>query len=75
MSKAMEKMLRRMIAPNADMRCVASDAMDDPYWTGKDVARPAHRSFLSSFCLNQYILIAMMSREISQSLSSRILRY
>ena len=31
MSKGVEKLLRRMIAPNADLRCTASDAMLDPY--------------------------------------------
>ncbi|TFY73392.1 hypothetical protein EWM64_g10620, partial [Hericium alpestre] len=32
MSKSAERLLRRMIQPNADMRCVAADAMADPYW-------------------------------------------
>ncbi|KAJ7147185.1 kinase-like domain-containing protein [Mycena crocata] len=32
MSKAIEKLLRRMISPNADLRCTASDAMNDSYW-------------------------------------------
>lgn len=32
MSKAIEKLLRRMISPNADLRCTASDAMKDSYW-------------------------------------------
>ncbi|EEB89572.1 hypothetical protein MPER_12312 [Moniliophthora perniciosa FA553] len=33
MSKGVEKLLRRMLAPNADLRCTASEAMKDPYWT------------------------------------------
>ncbi|KAJ7195516.1 kinase-like domain-containing protein [Mycena pura] len=32
MTKGMERLLRRMIAPNADLRCTASDAKNDPYW-------------------------------------------
>ncbi|KAJ7758141.1 hypothetical protein DFH07DRAFT_818885 [Mycena maculata] len=32
MSKAIEKLLRRMISPNADLRCTATDAMNDSYW-------------------------------------------
>lgn len=50
----MEKLLRRMILPNADLRCTAEAAMADPYWTapsspGADVktgkAGHAHRKF------------------------------
>lgn len=36
MSTAMEKMLRRMTLPNADLRCTAVEAMDDPYWDMAD---------------------------------------
>ncbi|KAF7298854.1 Protein kinase domain-containing protein [Mycena indigotica] len=32
MSKGMERLLRRMISPNADLRCNATDAMNDSYW-------------------------------------------
>ncbi|KAI0260657.1 hypothetical protein BC834DRAFT_973256 [Gloeopeniophorella convolvens] len=32
MSKGVEKMLHRMIQPNADLRCNAPDALLDPYW-------------------------------------------
>lgn len=32
MSKGMEKMLQRMIAPNADLRCNAVDVLGDSYW-------------------------------------------
>ncbi|PPQ85184.1 hypothetical protein CVT25_004191 [Psilocybe cyanescens] len=31
-SKGMEKLLQRMIAPNADLRCTAMQAMADSYW-------------------------------------------
>lgn len=44
MSSGLEKLLRRMISPNADMRCSAPEAMEDPYWTQthKDVPIPSH---------------------------------
>ncbi|KAK0188110.1 hypothetical protein F5146DRAFT_1062051 [Armillaria mellea] len=42
MSKGMEKLLRRMISPNADLRCTASEAMQDPYWKSRE-EDPHHR--------------------------------
>ncbi|KAI0754696.1 hypothetical protein C8Q80DRAFT_1266285 [Daedaleopsis nitida] len=47
MSKAIEKLLRRMILPNADLRCNASQAMEDPYWTQTEVPGHAHRKSAS----------------------------
>jgi hypothetical protein len=32
MSREVEKLLKRMILPNADLRCLASAALLDPYW-------------------------------------------
>ncbi|KAF8645210.1 hypothetical protein AX16_008037 [Volvariella volvacea WC 439] len=32
MSPGIERLLQRMIVPNADLRCTASQAMEDPYW-------------------------------------------
>jgi serine/threonine protein kinase len=32
MSKDAEKILYRMIQPNADQRCTAPEALQDPYW-------------------------------------------
>ncbi|KAL1719049.1 kinase-like domain-containing protein, partial [Schizophyllum commune] len=32
MSRGMEKLLRRMMSPNADLRCTASAALEDAYW-------------------------------------------
>ncbi|KAG6891525.1 hypothetical protein C0992_005060 [Termitomyces sp. T32_za158] len=32
MSKSVERMLRRMIMPNADLRCTVTQAMNDQYW-------------------------------------------
>lgn len=33
MSGSIEKLLRRMILPNADLRCTAEAAIADSYWT------------------------------------------
>jgi serine/threonine-protein kinase GIN4 len=33
----MERLLRRMVAPNADLRCTAKDAMMDDYWHQRPV--------------------------------------
>ncbi|KAJ7132934.1 kinase-like domain-containing protein [Mycena filopes] len=43
MSKTIEKLLRRMISPNADLRCTASDAMNDPYWRQLNERDNLHR--------------------------------
>ncbi|KAJ7451595.1 hypothetical protein FB451DRAFT_702631 [Mycena latifolia] len=43
MSKAIEKLLRRMISPNADLRCTASDAMNDVYWRQLKEPAALHR--------------------------------
>jgi serine/threonine-protein kinase GIN4 len=47
MSKGAEKMLRRMIQPNADLRCTAPEVLQDPYW---DASLPAlgHKKLASS---------------------------
>ncbi|CCM06214.1 uncharacterized protein FIBRA_08459 [Fibroporia radiculosa] len=42
MSKGLEKLLRRMVLPNADLRCTASEAMLDAYWS-QDAALKSHR--------------------------------
>ncbi|KAF8262824.1 hypothetical protein EI94DRAFT_655407 [Lactarius quietus] len=44
MSKGVEKMLHRMIQPNADVRCTASEALEDPYW---DALLPASKKTAS----------------------------
>lgn len=33
MSPGIERLLRSMISSSADLRCTASEAMKDPYWT------------------------------------------
>ncbi|KAG7445820.1 kinase-like protein [Guyanagaster necrorhizus] len=51
MSKGMEKLLHRMIAPNADLRCTASQAMQDPYWKTRKEEDPQHRRSSSNTSL------------------------
>lgn len=53
MSKGVEKLLRRMILPNADLRCNASDAMKDPYWTAAAAPAVSHRTC----CLKPALLV------------------
>ncbi|TFK40865.1 hypothetical protein BDQ12DRAFT_648195 [Crucibulum laeve] len=43
MSSGMERLLHRMIAPNADLRCTATQAMADAYWGPRKDALAAHR--------------------------------
>ncbi|KAI0061549.1 hypothetical protein BV25DRAFT_1916896 [Artomyces pyxidatus] len=48
MSKGAERLLRRMIQPNADLRCNASEAMADAYWAQpKEPAAPVHKKSAS----------------------------
>lgn len=35
MSKLIETLLGRMVSPNVDLRCTATEAMADPYWEGQ----------------------------------------
>ncbi|KAF8073913.1 hypothetical protein FPV67DRAFT_774267 [Lyophyllum atratum] len=44
MSQGMERMLRRMVAPNADLRCTATQAMNDPYWAYRKDSTTHRRS-------------------------------
>jgi len=37
MSKQVERFLKRMVVPNADLRCTAADLMLDSYWEGPSV--------------------------------------
>lgn len=39
MSKGVEKLLRKMTSPNADLRSTSSDAMQDPYWIDKSASQ------------------------------------
>ena len=40
-------MLRRMIQPNADLRCAAPEVLQDPYWDTSHTA-PRHKKLASS---------------------------
>ncbi|KAF8799033.1 hypothetical protein BYT27DRAFT_7202794 [Phlegmacium glaucopus] len=43
-SKEIEKLLRRMISPNADLRCTAMQAIADPYWQmPRKESTPGHK--------------------------------
>jgi hypothetical protein len=44
MSKGIEKLLKRMITPKADLRCDATDAMADAYWDGS-IESVSHSTF------------------------------
>ena len=47
MSKGAEKMLRRMIQPNADLRCTAPEVLQDTYWDAS-LPAPGHKKPASS---------------------------
>ncbi|KAI0923171.1 hypothetical protein AcV7_005759 [Taiwanofungus camphoratus] len=48
MSKTIEKLLRSMILPNADLRCTATEAISDGYWSEKDsISTLSHRKATS----------------------------
>ncbi|KIY68301.1 kinase-like protein [Cylindrobasidium torrendii FP15055 ss-10] len=51
MSRGMEKLLRRMISPNADLRCTISQAMKDTYWTMLRETDSQHRARISTLPL------------------------
>jgi serine/threonine-protein kinase GIN4 len=42
MSRGMESLLRRMLAPNADIRCNTSQAIADEYWQDTQERKPGH---------------------------------
>ncbi|KDQ62647.1 hypothetical protein JAAARDRAFT_121619 [Jaapia argillacea MUCL 33604] len=48
MSKTIERLLKRMILPNADLRCTSSDAMADVYWTKDEETVSSHSMCLSN---------------------------
>ncbi|KAH0586424.1 hypothetical protein H2248_007659 [Termitomyces sp. 'cryptogamus'] len=67
MSRGIERMLRRMIVPNADLRCTATQALNDQYWVyRKDKATlpspTSHRrstSYTSSIVFEKDVLRLM----------------
>ena len=40
MSKPLESLLRRMLAPNADIRATAAQVIADPYWSSQGATLP-----------------------------------
>ncbi|KAA1475650.1 hypothetical protein DENSPDRAFT_883723 [Dentipellis sp. KUC8613] len=74
MSKGAERLLRRMIQPNADLRCIAADAMADPYWDAS--ASSSHRksaslSFASPLPFTPSSSTANLSSTLSAASSSK----
>ena len=73
MSRSVEKLIRRMVAPNADVRCLASDALDDPYWIPKEALKStqkaAHRTTVRShfWCPSLTTLPAHIGKSASLS--------
>ncbi|KAF9568731.1 kinase-like protein [Agrocybe pediades] len=59
-SKGMEKLLRRMVAPNADLRCTASQAMKDSFWKTTEYSAPSR--CLLSFNLALILSASFLSR-------------
>jgi hypothetical protein len=59
MSKGIEKLLKRMIAPNADLRCNATEAMADAYWSSR-VESAVHSAlfFLLRFITDLFYFIS-----------------
>ena len=47
MSENVEALLRRMISPNADLRCTATQAMLDSYWENDPEIKTIHRKLCS----------------------------
>ncbi|KAK2465369.1 hypothetical protein APHAL10511_002723 [Amanita phalloides] len=44
MSQGFERLLRRMVAPNADLRCTATGAIADEYWNHRTILNTHRRS-------------------------------
>lgn len=56
-SKGMEKLLQRMIAPNADLRCTAMQAIADSYWKDSLATSSTHSTFLFLLLLSIWNVI------------------
>lgn len=63
-SKSFEKMLRRMIAPNADLRSTAKDIMVDAYW-GKRVELGHSHSHSMWFCFHFACLLLSVPTNVA----------
>lgn len=71
MSKGIERLLRKMIAPNADLRCTASEAMKDIYWTEKGSPSPRKNGFKALLTYADHRNMA--GKVVSENSSSSIL--
>ena len=58
----MEKLLLRMMSPNADLRCTASGALNDAYWKSKRDSQ-IHR--MSNLCDNVHVANIFAGRSAS----------
>ncbi|KAL4261794.1 non-specific serine/threonine protein kinase [Pleurotus pulmonarius] len=71
MSKPAEQLLRRMLAPNADLRCTASEAMADLYWAQKpsEVSHRRSTSYNSSLAFDKDLsrVLATPSRSTKEN--------
>lgn len=45
-SQGIEKLLQRMLSPNADLRCTASQAIADDYWHPRKESSASHSELL-----------------------------
>ncbi|KAF9645155.1 kinase-like protein [Thelephora ganbajun] len=77
MSRGVEKLIRRMVSPNADVRCFASEALDDPYWVPREVLKAvqkaAHRMAIRSISFHASLTILLVHIGKSASLSQAAL--
>ena len=77
MSRAAEKLIRRMVTPNADVRCFSSEALDDPYWVPKEVLKTvqksAHRMSIGSIALHASLTASLAHIGKSASFSQAAL--
>ncbi len=75
MSKGVEKMLHRMIQPNADVRCTAPEALCDPYWDAPlPVPKKAASSRTPDKAKARDVTQVSSSRQVSKGQRSRIER-
>ncbi|SRR6266702_1288050 len=67
MSKGVEKMLHRMIQPNADVRCTAPEVLGDPYWNAPlPVPKKATSSGTPDNARRRNVTPVLSSRQVSK---------
>ncbi|CAL1712476.1 unnamed protein product [Somion occarium] len=73
MSKHIEKLLKRMILPNADLRCTATQAIEDAYWTSPPPPPPRSHAHKKSASVSQVLstsLTANINPDVSMLLDT-----